>query len=250
MIQYLHGFLNISTIIPPKMLAAIYTLFWLVSLIQSSQRLYWGFSIVLQTIRKRLYLCACRLNEAIYQSAGITWIVRLVCWSRHVSNDNQRVLKYSAYSINEVPVNEFYDSKVQKNTLQRIKYPLTNFLIIRQQSTCPDNEVVKDFVVRKDNSFRHSRFEKWRFFCFSGIFFVFKTCWVLQVNMLSICIIYMKLLAWNLSLSFFAFFFPFLTNYDILHESLWERGILQRIFGREIIWQRFFFHFCSIMPFT
>jgi hypothetical protein len=48
---------------------------------------------------------------------------------------------------------------------------------------------------------------------------------------------------------FVVFLISFLTNHALLHESLWDRGISERIFERDIFRQRIFFLCCSITSF-
>jgi hypothetical protein len=64
------------------------------------------------------------------------------------SSDDWDILKkeiktYSAYSVSKVSVSELSDNKARKFGLEQINYPLTYSCYIRQQSTLPDNKVLK-----------------------------------------------------------------------------------------------------------
>ncbi len=86
-------------------------------------------------------------NAYITQNLTAQFYYRFAVWQERIDADASAFS--SAYSVNEVSVNKFFVSKVQKITSQLWKYMLTYFSIIRQQTTyTDDNKVLIGFVAR------------------------------------------------------------------------------------------------------
>jgi hypothetical protein len=96
-----------------------------------------------QTLGRQLGMCFRTVDLTKIESKN----TGRICLLPRPGKFQPRLFSYSAYSVSKVSVNEFFDNEVRNFTLERMNYPLTNFWII-QRSKLPNNEVLKDFVVR------------------------------------------------------------------------------------------------------